>query len=219
MDIKYADRVEFDEAENYPTGTVVSFGDCCWEKLGVWWMYSDRNEYASASEVPAAVLSEQMVETVNQKAEAKNGEKFSIIIPDTFNSICELIWSEEDVDNAFEVLEIVENEKRRNWVVKEAKENMAESLTQACWEYIYALVEASKRKFPQMDCCKECQKRHTGCHSTCREYWELVEVYKESKEKALAAKIADGFIIERMANASSKFSKQSGKSIKLKGWK
>lgn len=37
--------------------------------------------------------------------------------------------------------------------------------------------------------CKNCKKRHIGCHSKCKEYNQYVEVNKKEKEKIRSAKL------------------------------
>lgn len=53
----------------------------------------------------------------------------------------------------------------------------------------------------QVDCCKDCPKRHLNCHSTCKEYKEAKELcekkrkwLKQQNERTISSKAFDKHI-------------------------
>ena len=142
MNIRFVDNITEEELKELPSGTVISFGTFCWEKLGPWWMDFHKNEYR-ADELSAAVDEKRVAMEIRAFTSLYRDKYpyFSVITPHDEEAFGEIAWSEVDIENAFDILGYEITPEKKEAVLNKVRPIIDDKMIERGWDLIYNAVE------------------------------------------------------------------------------
>lgn len=146
MNITFASSITAEELVELPSGTVISFGKFCWEKLGGLWLYHNKNEYTADELTPASDSKRVAMEIhANMSLYHDLHPQFCIIKPfddDAFGFVC---WSIEDIANAYDQLGYKMTAEKVATVRKKVAPIIDEKMIEQGRNVLYGAIEGVER--------------------------------------------------------------------------
>ena len=141
MQVKFANKISAEELKALPSGTVISFGDFCWVKYGLFWR--DEPAIGGAEELCDLVEEERAAAQIKAIMHLLPDKypQFSIITPYNEEAFGEVVWSEADIENAFEQLDYKATPEMKAAVLNKVEPIIGEKMIERGWDVIYNAVE------------------------------------------------------------------------------
>ena len=146
MKITFASSITAEELVALPSGTVISFGKFCWEKLGGLWLYHNKNEYTADDLYPAADSKRASME-IHAKMSLYRDlfPQFCVIKPFDDDAFGFVMWSVEDIANAYDKLGYKMTAEKVATVRNKVAPIIDEKMIEQGWNVLYGAIEEVER--------------------------------------------------------------------------
>lgn len=150
MIINYVTELDDYEADDLPSGAIISFGSFNWERVGDTWMRSRTEEPDTLDDLDLEMDSEEMCEVIASIMENNPDvyPQFSVIVPEDAYAFSSVMWKEEDIESVFGELGVECTSDLYDKVESKLIRKIDDAMTETGWSLIRAAVDAvlSKEK-------------------------------------------------------------------------